>query len=174
MDLFQKTITLGSDLQRFSIFLGSIFSPKSAISDPNFRHYAQIMDMSPFWWMAWVEYWYFQKLEWISVILRPIPKFLHHSNGFYRVFNFWLQNEISFQLFSMPPHFSEEPLDFLGSLGNWLPESIERSVGYILVFLKKAFKNAKISDKSVKIAKSGSIKGVIRCVSITILTFLDP
>ena len=73
----------------------------------------------------------------------------------------------------MPPHFSEEPLDFLGSLGNWLPESIERSVGYILVFLKKAFKNAKILDKSLKIAKSDSIKRVIRWVGITILTFLD-
>ena len=144
MVLFQKIITLVSDLLWLSIYLGSIFRQKSAILDPNLRHYVIYMLFIPFKCKVLDKYWYFQKLEWISVILRLISKFEPLSNSCYQVFHFWLQNENSFELILMPAHFCEITLTFFGSLGNWLTRSIERTVGYILVFLKKACENAKI------------------------------
>ena len=128
MVLFQKIITWVSDLVRFSNFARSIFRQKSAISDPNFGHYVMYMFFSPFKGKVINEYWYFRKLEGISVILRLISKFVPLSNSCYECFHFWLQNEISFKLILMPAHFCEITLTFFGSLGNWLTRSIEWTV----------------------------------------------
>ena len=123
------------------------------------------MRFTSFWCKLWDKYWYYQKLELISVILSFFAKLQLLSNGCYGPLYFNVQNEISFGLFQLPPHFCVERLYFLRRLGNWLIWSIESPAGYILVFLKLVLKMPKIGKnaENCNLESHYLIKKIIAC-----------